>query len=765
LSPVYPFYLTYVPVMLLPITLWFATRDAGVYQALAFMTVVFATAILSAGRNYSQHFNHASKLAAALQASESRLREIIDLVPVQIFARDSNGRIMLANVAMAKFFGRDVADLVNTPLTGLCRNAEEAAAQLARDRVILSGAKAELSSEERVTDRAMRPRTMRSTRVQFTDPISGKAGVLGVSVDVTEELAILKALKETEARFSSAFANAPIGMMLVTDTGRVLNANRVAANIFEVGSGFWADREFWQLALADDAALIHDKFDNLLAGRDDVFTVETQHTTYIGRPIWVMLCVSRVPECDAAGVRAIVQIQDVTRARTMADQLAYQATHDPLTELLNRRECETRLARTIESVRVDNTQHALLFIDLDKFKIVNDSCGHTAGDDLLREVAEIIKSQVRKHDTVARLGGDEFAVILEHCSRDQATQIATKICKAIGAHRFAWDGKAFNVSSSIGVVDIASPDTTLPNLIKAADAACYAAKESGRNRVYVFHPDDEDLNRRRIQIDSVAQINAALEDDRFVLYAQPIQGINDGKDTRATHIEILLRMLGADDELILPGLFLPAAERYGLAPRIDRWVIAKTLDWFGRHPSQLQELELCSINVSGQSLTDQNFEEFIESRFAASALPGDKFCFEITETAAIASISNAQKFIERIRRLGCLFALDDFGSGLSSFGYLKTLPIDILKIDGIFIRDLVSDELDAAMVRSINEVAKLMNKTTVAEFVECEAQRDRLKTIGVDYVQGYFVGKPERLEDFFARSAVADRCRQTAIVA
>ena len=322
-----------------------------------------------------------------------------------------------------------------------------------------------------------------------------------------------------------------------------------------------------------------------------------------------------------------------------------------------------------------------------------------------------------------------------------------------------------NVSSSIGVVDIASPDTTLPNLIKAADAACYAAKESGRNRVYVFHPDDEDLLRRRSQIDSVAQINGALEDDRFVLYAQPIQGINDGKDTRATHIEILLRMLGADDELILPGLFLPAAERYGLAPRIDRWVIAKTLDWFARHPAQLQQLELCSINVSGQSLTDQDFEKFIESRFAASGLPGDKFCFEITETAAIVSISNAQKFIERIRRLGCLFALDDFGSGLSSFGYLKTLPIDILKIDGIFIRDLVSDELDAAMVRSINEVAKLMNKTTVAEFVECETQRDRLKTIGVDYVQGYIVGKPERLEDFFARSAVADQCRQAAIVA
>lgn len=621
LSPVLDSYRLYVPLMLIPISLWCALHDSAVYRTLALMSMLFGVAMLSAGRHYSRHFNRAAELASALQ--------------------------------------------------------------------------------------------------------------------------------QTEARFASAFHNAPIGMLLIDADGMVVHANRVVEGIYGASPDYWLRRPFWALADAVDSARLAERFNALLDGRITTFCVETRQSASDGAPLWVMVSGSPIPRANEGGVRAIVQIQDVTATRIMADRLAYQATHDELTELLNRHEFEIRLKRALESIRIDTTQHAVLYLDLDSFKLINDACGHEAGNALLREVASVLREQVRKHDAVARLGGDEFAVLLEHCTRAQAATIADKLCQAIEAHRFAWEDKFFNTGVSIGLVALLSPDSSAANVMKAADAACYAAKEMGRARVYQFDPDDAELNRHRQQVDSVAVINRALEHDRFELHAQPIRASRSRPEAPSTHLEILVRMRDDCGAMISPGLFLPAAERFGLAPRIDRWVIRHTCQWFASHRDCLALIESCSINISGQSLADQQLQSFIEQQFAAHQLPPAKFCFEITETAAIASITHAQEFIGGLKQRGFRFALDDFGSGLSSFAYLKALPVDVIKIDGIFVRNIALDRLDEAMVRSIAEVARIMDKVTVAEFVEGPQQAEVLTRLGIDYLQGYGIGKPVPLAELF----------------
>ncbi|MCC6707220.1 MAG: EAL domain-containing protein [Gammaproteobacteria bacterium] len=621
LSPVLNSYRLYVPLMLIPVTLWCALHDNAAFRTLALMAVLFGVALLSAGRHYSRHFNRSAELASALQ--------------------------------------------------------------------------------------------------------------------------------QTEARFASAFHNAPIGMLLIDADGAVVHANRVTEGIYATGADYWKNRPFWALADAVDSARLMERFSALLDGRITEFCLETRQSSSHGAPLWVMVSGSPIPRSTEGGVRAIVQIQDVTTTRIMADRLAYQATHDELTELLNRHEFETRLKRALESIRIDSTQHAVLYLDLDSFKVINDACGHEAGDAMLREVAALLREHVRKHDAVARLGGDEFAILLEHCTRAQASAIADKLCKAIEAHRFAWEDKFFNAGVSIGLVALLSPDSSAASVMKAADAACYAAKEMGRGRVYQFDPDDAELNRHRQQVDSVAVINRALENDRFELHAQPIRATRSRPEAPSTHLEILVRMRDDRGAMISPGLFLPAAERFGLAPRIDRWVIRHACEWFAAHRDCLALIESCSINISGQSLADQELQSFIEQQFCKHHLPPAKFCFEITETAAIASINTAQSFINGLKQLGFRFALDDFGSGLSSFAYLKALPVDVVKIDGIFVRNIALDRLDEAMVRSIAEVARIMDKTTVAEFVEGPQQAEVLTRLGIDYLQGYGIGKPVPLAELF----------------
>lgn len=437
---------------------------------------------------------------------------------------------------------------------------------------------------------------------------------------------------------------------------------------------------------------------------------------------------------------------DVTEVHNLSEELSYHASHDVLTGLVNRREFERRLERVLSSIRQDKTEHALCFMDLDQFKIVNDTCGHTAGDEMLRQISGVLQNGVRKRDTLARLGGDEFGLLMEHCSLDHAYRVANQLQQAIREFQFNWENRTFKVGVSIGLVPITEGQSDLSELLTHADAACYMAKDLGRNRIHVYQADDKDLSKRHNEMQWVARIYKALEEDRFRLYAQSIIPLDDNASDQL-HFELLLRLVDEHGTLISPGAFLPAAERYHLISKLDAWVIETMFVWLKEHPEALKKLGMCSINLSGQSLSNQDFLHFIIEQLHETKIDPQKVCFEITETAAISHLRTASGFISRLRDLGCKFALDDFGSGLSSFGYLKTLKVDYIKIDGMFVKDIVKDPIDYATVKSINEIGQVMGKLTIAEFVEDDAIMEKLKEIGVNYAQGYGIGMPRPLEE------------------
>jgi diguanylate cyclase (GGDEF)-like protein/PAS domain S-box-containing protein len=442
----------------------------------------------------------------------------------------------------------------------------------------------------------------------------------------------------------------------------------------------------------------------------------------------------------------VVVFRDVTEARQLAQKMLHQATHDALTGLVNRREFERRLERVLETAQTEGVEHALCYVDLDQFKVINDTCGHIAGDALLRQLGTLLPTKIRKRDTLARLGGDEFGVLMEHCSLNQARRVANAILRTLEDYRLIWNGNSFSIGASIGLVPITLGSANITSVLSAADSACYVAKERGRNRISVYREGDEELAKRQGEMQWAARLPRALERNCFQLYYQPIAALN-GNHVPGDHYELLLRMEGEDGQLVLPGAFLPAAERYGFSTKLDHWVIRLAFNWLQEHKQQLDKLALCSINLSGHSLGDDAFLEDLVKLVKQTQIPARKICFEITETAAITNLSNATRFIKTLKSRGCQFALDDFGSGLSSFAYLKNLPVDFLKIDGLFVKDIARDPLDLALVKSINDIGHVMGKKTIAEFVENKAVLEKLQAIGVDYGQGFGIGRPRPIND------------------
>jgi diguanylate cyclase (GGDEF)-like protein len=436
------------------------------------------------------------------------------------------------------------------------------------------------------------------------------------------------------------------------------------------------------------------------------------------------------------------------------ERLSYQASHDALTGLVNRREFERRLERALLSAREEGRVHALCYLDLDQFKIVNDTCGHVAGDELLRQLTVLLQSKVRDADTLARLGGDEFGVLLDNCPLEQAEIVADLLRQTVRDFHFAWQEKPFVIGVSIGLVPINQDAGSLDAVLSCADAACYAAKDLGRNRVHLYRAEDGDLVQRQGEMHWVARITRAIEENRFRLYYQTIMPIQE-QSHEGGHFEILLRMIDDNGQLVPPMAFIPAAERYNLMPSIDRWVVSTAFGLYWKIFPECREIQegqchTCTVNLSGPSLCDEHFLEFIKRQFALYKVPYKHLCFEITETAAITNLAKAMDFISELRSLGCRFSLDDFGSGLSSFTYLKNMQVDYLKIDGSFVRDMVDDPMDAAMVSSINQIGHVMGLKTIAEFVENEAVLVKLREMGVDFVQGYGVEYPKPLEDLIA---------------
>lgn len=450
---------------------------------------------------------------------------------------------------------------------------------------------------------------------------------------------------------------------------------------------------------------------------------------------------------------AVLALHDVTREQHYVEQLSWQASHDALTGLVNRREFEHRLEALLSHPRQPGREGSLLYVDMDQFKLINDTCGHQAGDEMLREVCRMLQSHLREGDTLARLGGDEFGILLKDCPVGPSARIAEQLRQAGQDLRLAWEGQQLSTGLSIGMVQLIPALTSIQEAMRVADMACYRAKEGGRNRVFIYQPEDIEMTRREGDMDWVRRLRLALETNRFQLYAQTIRALQ-GTGDEGLHMEVLLRLCEEENGLLVaPGTFIPAAEHYGMMPSIDRWVIRHTLQALVQHQRTpgARPLHTCAINLSGTSLGDDSLLKYIRTTLNESGLDPALLCFEITETSAISHLPNAVRLMKELQQLGCRFALDDFGAGMSSFTYLKHLPVNYLKIDGAFVKDLLQDPTNRAMVEMIHRIGHVMGKQTIAEFAESEAIVDALRLIGVNYAQGYAVAKPVPLSECLAR--------------
>ncbi|MFP3940097.1 MAG: EAL domain-containing protein [Thermoanaerobaculia bacterium] len=453
----------------------------------------------------------------------------------------------------------------------------------------------------------------------------------------------------------------------------------------------------------------------------------------------------RNAEGEAVGL--VIVFQDVTDQRLLALQLAHQATHDALTGLLNRQAFDERIRSLLAAGGDGGRHHCLLYMDLDQFKVVNDTCGHLAGDELLRRIATLVTEKVRDRDLVARLGGDEFGVLLPDCALDPGHRIAERIHRAVTRYRFSWQDKRYAVGASIGLVPIPSGEANMAQILSAADHACYVAKERGRNRIQLYQSDDAEVMRRTDEMNWVVRIHRTLEEGRFRLFAQPIRKLGTRDGTEPLFLEVLLRMVEEDGRILTPTPFVRAAERYGLMRDLDWWVVSRVLDHLDACcDADVERLGTCAVNLSAVSVSDESFLDRMRRALGERnpELVG-KLCFEITETAALANPSQAQHLIRELAALGCRFALDDFGSGMASYGKLKALRVQYLKIDGTFVRDLATNPLDRTIVESINQMAHVLGVRTVAEGVSGAPLLDRLESLGVDYAQGFGVARPRPL--------------------
>ena len=556
----------------------------------------------------------------------------------------------------------------------------------------------------------------------------------------------LTEFEQRNRKLESVIDNAAIGMFLVDESRAIVQVNEAFARMIDYRKHELVGMQVPEISHPDDREHGMYPFEELKSGEIDHYQIEERYLHKDGHPIWALCTFSVVRDANGKYQHAIAYVQQNTEAHQLSTKLSFQAAHDSLTGLVNRREFETQIESALTTAQRDEQEHALCYLDLDQFKVINDTCGHIAGDELLRQISDLLRSKVRTNDTIARLGGDEFGLLMEGCPLSQGQRVAETLRAVIEEFQFVWDDKRFRIGVSIGVVPINQQSSSVTEVLQQADSACYAAKDKGRNRVHLFLREDEELAKRRGEMQWVTQIQAALETNRFRLYIQPIVPVRLTK-SGYEHYEVLIRMIDVNGGEIPPGAFLPAAERYNLAARVDRLVLSRLLEWLASNREVADRISMYSVNVSGVTLADELFLGYAVNLLKESQIPTNKLCFEITETAVISNLAQAERFISTLKDLGCLFALDDFGSGLSSFAYLKSLPVDFLKIDGMFVRDVHKDPINRALVKSINDVGKVMGKRTIAEFVENNDVLQVLADLNVDYGQGYGIGKPFPLDE------------------
>ncbi|MDY6980184.1 MAG: EAL domain-containing protein [Pseudomonadota bacterium] len=558
-----------------------------------------------------------------------------------------------------------------------------------------------------------------------------------IAITLTQRLT--RALRSSESKFRATFEQAGVGIAQLAEDDRLLEVNPALCDILRYSREELLELNYLQLVHPEDREYwegVPGKVATVSSARQ---TMELRMLCGDGETVWIRLTLSRFTEQSDSDASYLAVLEDISESHRLSVELSYQASHDELTGLINRRAFESYLDEALNHARKEDSVHALCFIDLDQFKIINDTSGHFVGDYLLRQVAEMLHQNLRKGDVLARLGGDEFALILEYCEPDKAIEVTDKLRQNLIDSRFVWEDRSFNIGCSIGIVPVTSASVDTDSLLRMADAACYLAKEEGRNRIHLVDENDQALVERHEQMEWVGRIRAAIDNDRLFMDAQYITSLASAQHMR---YEVLVRMRDEDGRVLPPGAFLPAAERFEMAHFIDRWVIEHVLMQLDRHPEHLAMLDACHINISGRSFDHQDFLDFVIDLFERYAVPARKICFEITETAAVRSFSDVRVFMERLGRLGCTFALDDFGSGLSSFGYLRQLPVELIKIDGSFVRNIVTDETDRVMVNAINDIGQSLDKMVVAEFVENDNALKLLREMGVHFAQGYAVHYP-----------------------
>ena len=582
-----------------------------------------------------------------------------------------------------------------------------------------------------------------------------------------------KALRSSERRVVAEQQRAQVTLasihdgVLTTDAqGRIDFLNAVASEI----TG-WGALEAHGRPLAEVLRLVHEEQPDPVQHALDKLSAGTDVTDRLQGAVLINRSGSLVPvECSLAPIRdggdrafgIVVVVRDVSRERELASRLMHQATHDELTGLVNRREFEHRLADALAHESEAPESSTLLYLDLDQFKIVNDTCGHPAGDELIRRVAETIRSAVRNRDTLGRLGGDEFGLLLSSCAPEAALTIAESIRSSLAELRFLWEGRMFVVGVSIGVVTLDQGFSSVAEILSAADSACYLAKDAGRNRVQVYRPNDRKIRSRSGEMHWVGRLAEALEQSRFTLFAQDIRPVSEL--SLEPGYEILLRLRAPDGHLISPMKFIPAAERYGLMPRLDRWVIERTLAELGALRGDGHPMPRLVVNLSATSLEDGGLLDFISSALRKHQVPPHRLSFELTETTAVTQMAAVSRLLNDLRSLGCSIGLDDFGSGMSSFGYLRRLPVDYVKIDGSFVHKMDTDPVDRAMVASIHRIGRVMGLHTVAERVESESVLAALREVGVDFAQGYAIARPAPLASVLRADFAVPSCAERVLV-
>ncbi len=718
-----------------------ASRDASVGRR---MTIPDDPDTGDLAHTVNRLFDALGERDAKIQGRDRLFKDFARTLPEIVLIHDE--KILLANdsaaslvgLESAQLVGRDIADLVKPAYRALFRKtvAKRLAGENAPRRIemqLINGNQTGLWVEAQ------------SSNIEFR----GHRAILTVARDVSHRKSLEVSLSRSKRQAQYTLESISEGVITTDNDGRIDYMNLAAEALTGMNRDDAAGHRVGELfSLVDDADRrpLGDPVERCLAmrrrvnmGRRAVMVSadgEQEHSVEItASPV-------RGPSNSISGT--VVVFHDVSELRGLTRKMSYQATHDPLTGLINRREFERRLDEAMDTAHADEAVHIVFYMDLDRFKAVNDSCGHLAGDNMLREVATLIKEQVRDSDFVGRLGGDEFGALLIGCPIEKARKIATDICNAVADYRFVWKDKIFNIGISVGLIEVSHTSGTLQDVMSAADSACYMAKQQGRGQVHVYSARDEAVARERGDIQWLRQLQTALHEDSFELAVQPIIAMS-GKADSGPSVEVLIRLNDGQSRATNSAEFLRPAERYQMMPQIDRWVINASLAAISSGEIKLPAHRSCAINLSGQTLGDEAFLGFVVDSLDRSGVAPSSICFEVTEAAILSNVQHAQRFIEVLHGIGCEFSLDDFGSGLGSFSSLKHLPIDYLKIDGTYTRNLRSDLVNQEMVMAMIKLARTMQFRIVAEQVEHQEDFDWLRDAGVDFVQGHFVEPPALL--------------------